>query len=269
MTVAEFLQRFEYSDTFRDAYMVPMIAAIWSVPRAQSMVMPMRTLVRFMVNHHLHRIKNRPSGARSSTAAVSTCTRSCESYATCVSTLAFVAVRRSDDSVVLEFADGATEHFDDVVLATHADVSLALPWATTRRCSSASYWVVVKYQVNRCVLHTGRIHHADKPSAVASWNVKEFQRVDEAASRPICLLVLAQRLQNLPDGVQDVFVTLNRRNELENHAANLRHGRTPVLNSAAIDAQERLRRSRASVASTLPAPGTRYGFHSRTASSPL
>ncbi|KAJ0412077.1 hypothetical protein ATCC90586_003997 [Pythium insidiosum] len=261
MTVAEFLLHFGYSPTFRDAYMVPMIAAIWSLPRAQSMRMPMRTLIRFMVNHHLHRIKNRPKWR-------TVVDRSRQYVQKVVRDLhdvrlgaRVVAVKRDDaaSEVELTLADGSTELFDEVVLATHADISLELlgDGATDEERDLLG---CIEYQANRCVLHTDPSIMPTNRKLWASWNVKEFQRLDVAATQPICCSYWVNRLQNLPDGVEDVFVTLNPPHELKNTLLSFDMSH-PVLNSAAIDAQERLPSIQGQRHIYFAGAWTRYGFH--------
>ncbi|KAK0948526.1 hypothetical protein LTR29_000158 [Friedmanniomyces endolithicus] len=54
MSVGEYLRREGYSQAFRDEYLIPMTAAVWSTsPDKASLEFPAATLVRFMWNHHL------------------------------------------------------------------------------------------------------------------------------------------------------------------------------------------------------------------------
>ncbi|QIW97679.1 hypothetical protein AMS68_003197 [Peltaster fructicola] len=54
MSIGEYLDREGYSQSFRDDYLIPMTAAVWSTsPDKCSLDFPALTLVRFMWNHHL------------------------------------------------------------------------------------------------------------------------------------------------------------------------------------------------------------------------
>lgn len=54
ISIGEYLDREGYSQGFRDDYLIPMTAAVWSTsPDKASLEFPARTLVRFMWNHHL------------------------------------------------------------------------------------------------------------------------------------------------------------------------------------------------------------------------
>lgn len=54
MTIGQYLIREGYSQSFRDDYLIPMTAAVWSTsPDKCSLEFPAKTLIRFMWNHHL------------------------------------------------------------------------------------------------------------------------------------------------------------------------------------------------------------------------
>ena len=53
-SIGQYLERNGYSDAFRDDYLIPMTAAVWSTsPDKTSLEFPAHTLIRFMWNHHL------------------------------------------------------------------------------------------------------------------------------------------------------------------------------------------------------------------------
>lgn len=54
LTIGQYLDREGYSQAFRDDYLIPMTAAVWSTsPDKASLEFPAQTLIRFMWNHHL------------------------------------------------------------------------------------------------------------------------------------------------------------------------------------------------------------------------
>ncbi|KAK3721803.1 hypothetical protein LTR37_002968 [Vermiconidia calcicola] len=54
LTIGKYLDREGYSQAFRDDYLIPMTAAVWSTsPDKASLEFPAQTLIRFMWNHHL------------------------------------------------------------------------------------------------------------------------------------------------------------------------------------------------------------------------
>jgi len=54
MSIGQYLDREGYSEGFKDDYLIPMTAAVWSTsPDKCSLDFPAKTLIRFMWNHHL------------------------------------------------------------------------------------------------------------------------------------------------------------------------------------------------------------------------
>ena len=54
LTIGEYLDREGYSEAFRNDYLIPMTAAVWSTaPDKASLEFPAITLIRFLWNHHL------------------------------------------------------------------------------------------------------------------------------------------------------------------------------------------------------------------------
>jgi predicted NAD/FAD-binding protein len=60
MTLGQYLKEESYSKGFIDHYVLPMCAAVWSVPAAKVLRFPVTMLVRFWVNHHLLDLTGRP-----------------------------------------------------------------------------------------------------------------------------------------------------------------------------------------------------------------
>lgn len=59
-TLGEYLTAQGYSEAFQTGYVLPMCAAVWSVPSVQVREFPLVSLVRFWVNHHLLQLVGRP-----------------------------------------------------------------------------------------------------------------------------------------------------------------------------------------------------------------
>jgi predicted NAD/FAD-binding protein len=115
------------------------------------------------------------------------------------------AVRRTASGPVVQFDDGGQLAFDAVVLATHADQSLALldaPRPLEHHLLSA-----MRYQPNRAVLHGDTRFLPQRRSAWSSWNVLSGNGGGEP-DPPICVSYWMNRLQHLPVSTP-VIVTLN------------------------------------------------------------
>lgn len=60
LTLGAFLDRFRFSTRFRDQYILPMAAAIWSSPDEEVAAFPMATFARFFYNHGLLAVRDQP-----------------------------------------------------------------------------------------------------------------------------------------------------------------------------------------------------------------
>ena len=212
-TFGQFLRESELSDAFVERYLVPMTACIWSATREDILAQPARTLLRFLDNHGLVALRDRPpwrtvsGGSREYVRRVSAPFRSRIRLRTPVT-----GVRRIAGGVEVRDARGGAGVFDAVVLATHADDTLGLlradPAATAgeRRVLGT-----FPYRPNRAVLHTDPRLMPRRRRAWASWNY-----LSETASRrsgeAVSLTYWMNRLQNLAPS-PDLFVSLNPRRE--------------------------------------------------------
>ena len=59
-TLGQYLERKKYSNTFRDLYIVPMGAAIWSASEEMMMAFPLYFFLRFFNNHGMLSVDDRP-----------------------------------------------------------------------------------------------------------------------------------------------------------------------------------------------------------------
>jgi predicted NAD/FAD-binding protein len=128
LTIGEYLEKEGYSDTFRDDYLIPMTACVWSTgPDKCALEFPAMTLVRFMWNHHLlSTVTERPpwltieGGSKHYIDAVMKECRNAEiHFETPVKSL-----KRRDGKVEVNLGgkgEGKSEVFDEVVLACHGD----------------------------------------------------------------------------------------------------------------------------------------------------
>lgn len=263
-TVETFLAKNRFSQAFRDAYLLPMVACIWSCPVQQMMQFPVSTLIRFCHNHGLLQVANRPQwftvkgGSRE---YVDRLLIDYERAGGMVRTGARVlAVRRlaGNAGVTIETAEGV-ECFDEVVMACHSDQALALlgEHATSQEQQVLG---VIRYHKNRAVLHTDTGLMPSKPKAWAAWN---YERAALNASDPdaVCLHYWINRLQPLP-WQQAVVVSLNPLREPR--AATVLQSfdyAHPVFDQAAIEAQQSLPKLQGQDRIWYCGAWTGYGFH--------
>ncbi|KAF1821030.1 FAD/NAD(P)-binding domain-containing protein [Dissoconium aciculare CBS 342.82] len=141
MSIGEYLDKEGYSKVFRDDYLIPMTAAVWSTsPDKCTLEFPARTLIRFMWNHHLlSTVAERPrwltiaGGSQQYIDAVLKVfpKKRLHVHKSCEVANIVRPTKQDDAEVALSWIDGTTEKiehgsFDHVVLACHGDEILPL-----------------------------------------------------------------------------------------------------------------------------------------------
>lgn len=218
----------------RDAFAIPLAAALWSTAPDRCGEFPAETFVRFLDQHGMLRAL-RPlawhtieGGSRRYVDAVVAQLRA----SGCELRLATPVTRIARTTGITVVADGREDRYDRVILATHADTALALlddPTTDERRVLGA-----FRYSTNRTVLHTDRAFLPRSPAAHASWNY-----VADRETSKVAVTYSMTRLQGLPDA--PYLVTLNPRTEPRGilHDVMFTH---PQFDAAALAAQSELPR---------------------------
>ena len=128
-SIGSYLSRNGYSDAFKDDYLLPMTAAVWSTsPDKCSLDFPAVTLVRFLWNHHLlSTVSARPEwrtikhGSQQYIDAIMKQHPADRVHLGCG---AESVKTRPDGRVELLLTTGEKQTFDHVILATHGDQAM-------------------------------------------------------------------------------------------------------------------------------------------------
>ena len=267
-TIGEYLDREGYSEAFKNDYLIPMTAAVWSTsPDKCSLEFPAITLVRFMWNHHLlSTIATRPDwltlehGAKSYIDAV---VKGFPSNHLFLNTAVKYVANDDDGRVRLHFENGKMEAFDHVILATHGDQACQIigPSATDEEKAIMSAF---KTSENTAVLHSDIAHLPAQQKAWTAWNYLTLSNpwtgrdVDK-----VSLTYNMNILQHIPRGpFGDVLVTLNPLQEPKSDTVQGRYSYShPVYNAEAVRAQNELHRIQNKRGISYAGAWTKYGFH--------
>lgn len=157
-SIGEYLDQENYSEAFRNDYLIPMTAAVWSTsPDKCSLEFPAITLVRFMWNHHLlTTISARPpwrtikDGSKQYIDAVM---KDFPMKQVHLNTAVESLQTQKNNQVLLIQSDGKEELYDHVILAAHGDQALKLirQNATTKELEILSNF---KTSTNTVSLHS-------------------------------------------------------------------------------------------------------------------
>ncbi len=229
-TIGDYLQRTNYSPLFKNNYLLPMIAAIWSMGTEDCLEFPLHFFVRFFDNHGLLDLTNRPQWYTikgGSSSYIEPLTGAFKERIRLTSKVTGVA--RSEAGIVVR-AGGENHHFDEVVFACHADQALAMleqPSDDERRILSH-----FQFSYNRVVLHGDVSHLPRRKGAWASWNYRITER-GAAESTLTYNMNILQRLQKK----HTYLVTLNQDVDHHQTIAEFRYSH-PVYTVPMIEAQK-------------------------------
>ena len=253
----DFLQAHGFGDAFRDWYLLPMLGCIWSCPTDQMLAFPVATMIRFCHNHGLIQVNNRPQWYTVAGGARHYVDKILAGIPDKRLNTPVHRIERDTDGVSV-FTAAGVERFDQVILATHSDQSLAMlaqPTAQEQATLGA-----IRYHPNRAVLHTDTSVMPQKKLAWAAWNYERAAH-DNTESTRVCLHYWLNLLQPLPF-TQDVLVSLNPVHEIDPAqvigAYDYAH---PVFDLAAIQAQERMPQLQGQQRTWFAGAWMGYGFH--------
>ena len=260
LTIGGLLEKLGTSDAFRDHYITPISGAIWSTPVSGILDFPAEAMIRFFKNHALLQNSGQHQWYTVKGGSVEYVRRLeaqiLRQGGEIRTGTPVAAIRREANGVFLRARGGEWELFDDVILASHSDDSLALlsdPSPEERAALSA-----VRYQPNDAILHADPSVMPKSRRAWASWVY-----VEPAGQKPdrIALSYWMNRLQPIPQD-DPLFVTLNAtqpiRQDLIYDQTTFRH---PVVDHAALAAQQTVRAMNGTRNTWFCGAWMRNGFH--------
>jgi uncharacterized protein len=201
--LGDYLAANNYSPEFVNHYLLPMCAAIWSADPSSIGQAPGRFIVRFLENHGLLNVNDRPvwrvieGGSRAYVEKLVAGHRDRIRLSSPVE-----SIRRDPHGVEVKTRGHNGERFDHVFIACHSDQALKMladPTPVEREVLGA-----IEYQTNEAVLHTDESLLPKRRLAWAAWNYD----VAERQAGPASVTYNMNILQGL-ESSQTWCVTLN------------------------------------------------------------
>lgn len=207
VTLGRFLEHYKYSDNFIHNHLIPMGAAIWSMPTDQMMTFPATTFIRFCVNHGLLKITRKPTWRTVAGGAQEYIDRLSADFIDKIKIGEKVShVLRGKDSVTITATKGGETNiysFDQVIIATHGDDALKIlqnPSDEEKQVLSG-----FSYHKNETYFHTDETLLPVKKRVWASWNYMTEQKEGQTK---VSITYWMNRLQNFKSET-NYFVSLN------------------------------------------------------------
>lgn len=168
LTLGAYLKLRGFCEGFRDRYLLPMGAAIWSTTEGRIGDFPAESFLRFLSNHGL--LQFTPPLWK-------TVVGGSQTYVEKIAALLGDRVRlgtgaqevwRDPRGVMIRDSHGAVERFDQVILACHSDQGLRL--LSDADPEERAFLGAVRYAPNRAMLHRDPALMPGRRQAWGSWN---------------------------------------------------------------------------------------------------
>ncbi len=237
-TLGAFIDRCRLPNAFVEDHLLPMGAAIWSCPSETMRNYPARAFIQFMENHRLLDFTGRPQWRTVKGGSRSYVHKITEALGSRISTGADIqGLRREAGGVILSIKGEGDIWFDKVIMAAHANESLAM--ISDAHTEETEILSSFSFQPNEVILHSDSRLMPKARKAWAAWN---YETLSAGQGTDVCVTYWMNRLQSIDDGFP-LFVTLN---PLQMPADHLIHQTLsyehPVFDAKAIRAQQRLKR---------------------------
>ena len=251
-TLGGYLEKSNLSKFFINYHIVPMVAAIWSMPFSKAKDIPLELFLNFFINHGLFKLKNRPQWFTVTNRSRTYVNKVVESISGEVfKNYKVQKIFRSKDNVRLLIGDEYLD-YDQVVLASHADQSLRMLEKPTKE--EIKILSKFKYVNNIALLHKNTSLMPDNRVAWSSWN-------SITKNNKTCVTYWLNKLQNIKSN-NNYFLTLNPIYDLEEkdiiNKVNFTH---PFLNTETSKFQKELELIQGKQRTWFCGSYFGYGFH--------
>ncbi len=256
VTLGEYLDSGRYSASFRDWYLLPMAASIWSVPLRAVLDFSLPSFVDFCDRHGLLQVRNRPQWRTVVGGARTYVERILDELPDVRLATPVRRVRRRANHIEIDSPAARDERFDQVVFACHSDQALAL--LADGSPMENDLLGRVRYQPNRVLLHTDIRLMPRRRRAWSAWNYLAREAQGEL---PVSVTYWINRLQPLPFRTP-VLVTLNPGVEprADTLIAEFQYSH-PIVKSAAVTAQQHFARLQGERRTWYAGAWLGHGFH--------
>ena len=198
-TLGNYLEKSKLSKYFIEYHIIPMVAAIWSMPFEKAKDMPLKLFLNFFINHGLFKLKNRPQWYTVTNRSRAYVNKVLEKISGEVFKNYKVSkILRSENNVRISIGNEYLD-YDHVILASHADQSLKILEEPTSE--EDKILKRFSYVSNKAYLHIDENLMPLRKSAWSSWNsITKDNRT--------CITYWLNKLQNLKTS-KNYFLTLN------------------------------------------------------------
>lgn len=278
-SIGEWLDERGYSQSFVRNYLIPMAACIWSTPANRTVSeFPALTLLRFMHNHHLLQILDRPQwltlhgGSRTYVERVLSKLPDSHLHKGYKAGRVVEASFNKDKSQwFISTANGHVSSFDRVIFASHADTTariLSGQFALSDDSEGKELQSILhqfEFNKNTVLLHTDESLMPVRRSAWSAWNFITESQDGKKDTDGVVLTYWMNLLQTLDEKrYGPILVTLNAPDHVCDPKKTLKRisYEHPVYTAKSVEAQKQLKEWQGRWHGAYFAGAwTNYGFH--------
>ncbi|CAN5658167.1 FAD-dependent oxidoreductase [soil metagenome] len=258
-TLGDYLAARGFGRAFRNHFLIPITAAVWSTAPERVLHFPVDYLLRFLDNHGLVGLGKAPQwrvirgGSRQYVARILAALPA----GTLQSGRAVRRIARDGYGVTLQPEGEQVQRFEALVLASHADDALAM--LTDADPAERAALGGFDYTSNQVVLHTDARLMPQRDAAWSSWNVD--QPGCSTLGAEVTMTYHMNRLQSLP-GPEQYLVSINPGPRVRPEKLILtREMSHPTYTFRTLDAQRALRQLQGHRHTFYAGAHLGYGFH--------
>jgi len=252
VTLGDYLKSSKLSKYFIEYHIIPMVAAIWSMPFQKAKEMPLKLFLNFFTNHGLFKLKNRPQWFTVSNRSRTYVKKVLENISGEVFKNYKVSkILRSENNVRILIGNEYRD-YDHVILASHADQSLEL--LDEPSLEESEILKKFTYVSNEAYLHRDENLMPIRKSAWSSWN-------SISKNENTCVTYWLNKLQNL-NSEKNYFLTLNPVEAIDkNKIIKKIHFTHPYFNKDTVALQKDLNKLQGKKRTWFCGSYFGYGFH--------
>lgn len=251
-TLGEYIK--DYSDAFKQRYLLPMGAAIWSTPSDEMNNFPARTFLTFFKNHGLLGVSTHHQWLTVSNGSINYVNKIKNEISGKIFVNSdVIKVQREENGIFLIHRNGTKSFYDKVVLAMHAPQALEILENPTPK--EIEILSAFKYKENSAVLHNDNNILYPNRKMYAAWNYTSSNKQNKL----VTLSYWINTLQNLKTK-KDYFVSLNETQNINNVIEKISYEH-PQFDSTAIKMQSRKDEICGQNNTYFAGAYWRYGFH--------
>ena len=234
LNLDKFLITKKFSIEFREWYLYPMIASIWSISDAELKKYSIKFIINFFNNHRLTNIFLRPQWKTILGGSISYVSKIADNIKT-KKLNASVKLKKVFSNKVCLKVNGQDEYFDKVIFCNHADEIVNL--LNEDFAQEKNILKNIKFKKNEVYIHSDISFMPTRNKCWAAWN---YSIGDTKYSSDITYYM--NKLQNI-DTKKPILITLNPKRKIKESLVyeNINYSH-PIIDSVAVRAQNSIQK---------------------------